>query len=106
MDSANCALDESPWGDWYGRPITARFLAERLRPYGIFSQNLRLLDGQKKSYTRASFAESWDRYLPDVPPSVPAELHDLHALSRIAGSCSDLVLATYGRWTGSRDWLI
>ena len=66
-----CALDESPWGDWYGRTITARFLAERLRPYGIFSQNLRLLAGQKKGYTRASFVESWDRYLPAVPPSVP-----------------------------------
>ena len=64
-----CALDESPWGDWYGRPITARFLAERLRPYGIFSQNQRLLDSQKKGYTRASFAESWDRYLPAVPLS-------------------------------------
>ena len=58
-------------GDWYGRTITARFLAERLRPYGIFSQNLRLLAGQKKGYTRASFVESWDRYLPAVPPSVP-----------------------------------
>ena len=67
------ALDESPWGDWFGKPITARFLADRLRPYNIFSQNVRLPAGQKKGYTRASFVESWDRYLPDVPPSAPAE---------------------------------
>ena len=67
-----CALDESPWGDWYGKAITARFLAERLRPYGIFSQNVRLPAGQKKGYTRASFVESWDRYLPAVPPAMPS----------------------------------
>ena len=67
------ALDESPWGDWYGKAITARFLAERLRPYGIRSQNIRLRGRQKKGYTQASFIESWDRYLPDVPLPVPSQ---------------------------------
>ena len=58
------ALDEAPWGDWYGNTITARFLAERLRPYGIRSQNIRISEVQKKGYQQSSFAEAWDRYLP------------------------------------------
>ena len=28
-------LDESPWGDWYGKPLDARGLAKRVKPYGI-----------------------------------------------------------------------
>jgi len=28
------ALDESPWGDWYGKPLDARHLAKLIRPYG------------------------------------------------------------------------
>jgi hypothetical protein len=60
-------LDEAPWSDWYGKPITARFLADRLRPYGIRSRNVRTSDGQAKGYRRSDFADAWSRYLPDPP---------------------------------------
>ena len=38
-------LDEAPWGDWYGRPLSARKLAEKLRPYGVHSRTVRFDDG-------------------------------------------------------------
>ena len=60
------ALDEAPWGDWYGKPITPWFLAKGLRPYGIRSQNVRLPAGQKKGYTRVALARAWERYLPEA----------------------------------------
>jgi hypothetical protein len=33
-------LDESPWGDWYGKPLDARGLAKLVKPYGICDQPL------------------------------------------------------------------
>lgn len=59
-------LDESPWGDWYGREFNARDLAKYLRPYGIKSKSV--WDGAtKKGYARDDFHEAWKRYTPDLP---------------------------------------
>ncbi len=30
-----CDLEEAPWGDWYGSPLTARALAKILGPYRV-----------------------------------------------------------------------
>ena len=35
------ALDEAPWGDWYGKPLNPRDLAKLLRPYEIKSRFVR-----------------------------------------------------------------
>jgi hypothetical protein len=61
-------LDESPWGDLRGRPLDARGLARRLRPYGIRPQQVRHAAlGNVRSYRRGDLAESWARYLPSTP---------------------------------------
>jgi hypothetical protein len=66
-------IDEAPWCDWYGKPLTARGLATLLRPYGVRSGNIRRGDEQAKGYTRAALADCWRRYVPPVPPSKTAE---------------------------------
>jgi hypothetical protein len=58
-------LDESPWGDWYGRPLDDRQLAKLLRPYGIRPVVVRIGQSTPRGYKRADFAEAWKRYLPE-----------------------------------------
>jgi Protein of unknown function (DUF3631) len=62
-------VDEAPWGDWYGKPLSARSLAKMLRPYGVHSRTVRLDDGTTpKGYLREQFDEPWGRYTPSTPP--------------------------------------
>jgi hypothetical protein len=80
------ALDESPWAG-FGKPpkeLDARGLANRLRAYGVRSDNLpRGEDGARpKGYFAASLADPWERYVPasrtaapSAPPN-PSAPHD------------------------------
>jgi len=68
---ALAALDESPWGDWYGKPLTSRNLAKLLKPYGIRSRSVRLDDGTTpKGYARKQFESAFSRYLPPNAGSI------------------------------------
>ena len=53
-------LAEAPWGDWYGKPLSARTLAKMLRPYGVGPHS----DGSSRGYRREAFEGAWGRYLP------------------------------------------
>jgi hypothetical protein len=57
-------LDESPWGDWYGKPLEARDLAKLLKSYGIRSAKVRIGEKSVRGYHRADFGDAWRRYLP------------------------------------------
>ena len=56
-------LEEAPWGDLRGKPLDARGLAARLRPYGIQSKKLRTGNATCQGYERADLADAWTRYL-------------------------------------------
>ena len=60
-------LDEAPWGDWYGHPLTARDLAKLLRPYGVSPRRVRVEDATpgSRGYTRADLVDTWNRFAPD-----------------------------------------
>ena len=65
-------LEDAPWADWYGHPLTTRDLAKLLRPYQVESKNIREHGGApRKGYARADLQDAWTRYVP---------LHPLHAL--------------------------
>jgi hypothetical protein len=56
-------LEESPWADWYGKPLSARGLAKLLEPYRV-TPLLRRLDGQRsRGYFRSDLEDSFGRYL-------------------------------------------
>jgi hypothetical protein len=57
------ALDESPWGDWYGKPIDSRWLAKHLKPYGITPTQIREGDSKFRGYRAGDFTDAWSRYL-------------------------------------------
>ncbi len=67
-------IDDAPWADWYGHPLTTRELAKLLRPYGAGPKDVREhgTGEPRKGYTRADLHEPWSRYLPLHP------LHPLH----------------------------
>jgi hypothetical protein len=56
-----CSIDDAPWGDWYGRPLSARKLATLLKPYGIEPQKER----DWRGYYLAHFLDAFSRYLPE-----------------------------------------
>jgi hypothetical protein len=57
------ALDESPWADWYGKPLDARQLARALKPYGVGSTKVRIGELSVRGYRRVDFTEAWRRYV-------------------------------------------
>ena len=60
-------LDESPWNDIRGKPLTDRGLAMRLRAYGIEPRTLRIGGATPRGYRREDFIDAWARYLPPIP---------------------------------------
>jgi Protein of unknown function (DUF3631) len=61
------ALEESPWGDLRGKPLDARGLARRLRPYEVRPTTIRVGDATPKGYRREDLVDAWSRYLPGTP---------------------------------------
>ena len=84
-------LEESPWGDWYGKPITARFLADKLRPYGPTSRKVNIGGTTLQGWRRVDFEDPWNRYL--VGDSLSAEpddgIHELDLNKVITGEFDD-----------------
>ncbi|MDP8905437.1 MAG: DUF3631 domain-containing protein [Chloroflexota bacterium] len=71
-------LDDAPWSEWYGQPLTARGLAKLLEPYGVTPLLRRLRGERRRGYFRADFADAWRRYVDTGAPvtsvtSVPAD---------------------------------
>jgi hypothetical protein len=63
-------VEEAPWGGWNdGEGIMPRELANKLRPYGVRSHDLRTDEGTRKGYRRGDFEDAWSRYLPVSPGS-------------------------------------
>lgn len=59
-------IEESPWGSLHrdGSCITARDLAQLLKPYGVKSENIWWgKESNSKGYYRRSFADAWARYV-------------------------------------------
>ena len=56
------ALDESPWGEWYGHRLTARELAKLLKPYGARPVVIRVGEMTPRGYRAADLHDAWTRY--------------------------------------------
>lgn len=62
VDALN-GLDDSPWADMRrGSGITMNWLANRLRPFGVSSRNVRESGNQGKGYYWDELVPVWDRY--------------------------------------------
>jgi len=71
--SALATIEEAPWGDWKGKTINARQLANLLKQYGVGSKVIRRGTGTLRGYSRQDFYDPWIRYLPQPATSVTSE---------------------------------
>jgi Protein of unknown function (DUF3631) len=96
-------LEDAPWADWYGHPLTTRDLARLLRPYQVESKNVRErgTGSPRKGYARADLHDAWARYVPLHP------LHELQALEPAGqtgnGHVADLLPPSATSATGPGD---
>jgi hypothetical protein len=77
-------IEESPWGDWYGKPITAQALSKLLKPFRIRTMAVWVDAEKHRGYKREQFANAFTRVLggragragreasnPDAAPTAP-----------------------------------
>jgi hypothetical protein len=100
-------LEDAPWEDWYGKPLTGRGLAKLLGPYRVVPIKRRLDGGQSRGYFRSEFEDAWSRYVPgSVPsvPSVPAEGYGTDGTDGTVPQAQPLNLsAEWPLWTDEPD---
>lgn len=65
-------MDDAPWGDWYGKPLTSRSLAKLLAPYRVLPKQRRSGDRNLRGYFETDFEDAWARYLPVQEPATTA----------------------------------
>lgn len=90
-------MDERPWPEWKGKPITQPQLAKLLSLFKIHPVSIRIPAGQPKGYHLKSFDAAFSRYLP-VPaaatPPQPAKTNGFNANSgRHNNAADDRVVA-------------
>src|ERR1044072_1582451 len=61
-----CAMTDSAWPEANkGKAITETWIANRLRPFGVHSKDLRIGKNHAKGYEASDFAAAFDRYISD-----------------------------------------
>jgi Protein of unknown function (DUF3631) len=56
-------IEESPWGDWHGKPISAQALSKLLRPYRIKTMPVKVEGQTVRGYKVEQFSEAFYRVL-------------------------------------------
>jgi hypothetical protein len=56
-------MDESPWGEWRGKPLTGHGLSKLLKPYRIRTMTVRVDGTPVKGYKEEQFADAFARVL-------------------------------------------
>jgi Protein of unknown function (DUF3631) len=65
-------LEESPWSEWYGKPITQHGIAKLLKHFEIRPRSVRLDDETTpKGYRLDQFEDTFARYLPEKTATTP-----------------------------------
>jgi len=71
-------IEESPWSEWYGKPISVRGLAKLLKRYEIEPKPFRFGEQTLRGYELGWFEDLWVRYLqPSAESATPQQNGDL-----------------------------
>ncbi len=68
------ALEEAPWPEWRGKPLTKNGLANLLKRFEVRPHSVRVGEETKKGYDRQTFEPIFARYLP-TPPNETSQRH-------------------------------
>lgn len=63
------SITDAPWADLRGKPLDARGLARRLKPYGVASKKIDLSGDKRQGYAAEDLYDPWVRYLPAPSPT-------------------------------------
>jgi hypothetical protein len=74
--------DDAPWRSLRGEPLDANKLARLLKPYGIRPEKLREGSDTFRGYRRASFEDTWARYVPATSENPEHPEHPEHPANR------------------------
>jgi putative DNA primase/helicase len=67
-------MEERPWAAWSrGKPMSARHVAELLRPFEVRSRKVREGDRTRWGYRLADLSDAFTRYLPTLHPEHPEQ---------------------------------
>ena len=69
LADALAAMEGRPWPEWKGKPITANAVARLLRHFKIAPKQLRFGSQNVSGYELSAFADAFERYLSQDPPS-------------------------------------
>jgi hypothetical protein len=58
-----CKIEESPWGDWYGKTITPQALSKLLQPFRIKTMPIWVEGEKARGYKVTQFADAFARVL-------------------------------------------
>ena len=77
-------VEDGPWAEWYGSPLSGRGLANPLEPYRVTPLLRRVHGTPSRGYFRSEFEDSWLRYLPaqSSPPDVIDDQDDRQSALR------------------------
>jgi hypothetical protein len=94
-------IQESPWGDWYGKRITPQALGKLLKPYRIRTMPVWIDGATVRGYKADQFTEAWLRVLgvrgvrgvrsgssTDAAPNAPNAPNAHHANGRFCDACT------------------
>lgn len=59
------ALDEAPWGDYFGKPITQHKMGRFLSGFEVRSRKIRVGDDTRQGYRIEELEDAWTRYTPN-----------------------------------------
>jgi hypothetical protein len=96
------AIEEAPWADLRGKPLDARGLAMRLKPYGIGSKTLREGEATFKGYESADLADAWQRYLSLSPVEAVTSVTAVTP-GAVVTSVTGVTQPSYERETGASE---
>ena len=58
-----CEIEESPWGDWYGKTLTAHALSKLLKPFRIRTMPVKVEGQTVRGYRAEQFSDAFHRVL-------------------------------------------
>jgi len=94
-------IEESPWAEWYGKPITATGVARLLAGFGIKPKVIRVGEETPRGYPRDQFQDTWERYLSDTGGKAQQAQHPLNQAPLNQADVADV--AVEGPYTGDME---
>jgi hypothetical protein len=83
-------LPETPWSDWFGKPLTDIALAKLLRPFGVRSKVLKLTDGTTaRGFLREVFTDPLSRYVTQTRNPVTIQSEQGKSEDRTSNTVTD-----------------